>query len=79
MDSETVLQKFEILENRVERLIEVIHQLRGEIEALKQEKELLSSKLIEKADVEKQNDEMKSLVRSKIDNLMGRLAEFVED
>ncbi len=79
MDRETVLQKFEILENRVERLIEVIHQLRGENEGLKQEKELLSSQLIEKADVEKQNDEMKSLVRSKIDNLMGRLAEFVED
>lgn len=79
MDRETVLQKFEILENRVERLIEVIHQLRGENEGLKQEKELLSSQLIEKADVEKQNDEMKSLVRSKIDNLMGRLAEFVEE
>jgi uncharacterized membrane protein YgaE (UPF0421/DUF939 family) len=79
LDSEAVIKKFELLENRVERLIEVIHRLKTENEALKQDKELLSTQLNEKADAEKQNDELKSLVRSKIDNLMGRLAEFVED
>ena len=79
MDSETVLQNFERLENRVERLIEAIHQLKVENEALKQEKELLASQLSAKADAEQQNEELKSLVRSKIDNLMGRLSEFVDD
>jgi len=74
-----VLQKFELLEGKIERLIEVIHQLRVDNEALKQEKELLSSQLVEKADAEKKNEELKSLVKSKIDNMMGRLAEFVED
>lgn len=79
MDSETVIQKFELLENRVERLIEAIHQLKVENEALRQEKELLASQLSVKADAEQQNNELKSLVRSKIDNLMGRLSEFVDD
>ena len=79
MDHEIVLQKFELLENKVERLIEVIHQLRGENEALRRERDLLSSQLVEKADAEKQNDELKALVKSKIDNMMGKLAEFVED
>lgn len=79
MDSETVLQRFELLENRVERLIETIHQLKSENESLRQEKELLSAQLNEKADAEKRNDELKSLVRSKIDNLMGKLSELVED
>ena len=79
MDSKAVLQKFELLENKVERLIEVIHQLKAENEALRQEKEMLTTQLSEKAEAEKQNDELKSLVRSRIDNLMGRLAEFVDD
>ena len=79
MDSETVIQKFELLENRVERLIEVINQLKAENEALRKEKESLASQLSAKTDAERQNDELKSLVRSKIDNLMGRLSEFVDD
>jgi FtsZ-binding cell division protein ZapB len=79
LEHEIVLQKFELLENKVERLIEVIHQLRNENEALKQEKEALSYQLVEKADAEKQSNELKSLVKTKIDNMIGRLAEFVED
>ncbi|WP_054031908.1 cell division protein ZapB [Desulfatitalea tepidiphila] len=79
MEHEIVLQKFELLENKVERLIEVIHQLKNENEALKQEKETLAYQLVEKTDAEKHNDELKSLVKTKIDNMIGRLAEFVED
>ena len=79
MDQETVIQQFEILENKIEGLIEATNRLRNENEALKREKDLLMSELQEKADTEKRNDELKALVRSKIDNLMGRLTEYVED
>lgn len=79
MDQETILQHFEILEKRTEQLIETCKHREVQINELKQANEQLTSQLKEKLAVEKQNDELKALVRSKIDSLMGRLSEFVEE
>lgn len=79
MDQETVLQQFEYLENKIERLIEALKRRENESAELKQENEHLVAQLREKEADEKRNDALKALVRTKIDSLMGRLSEFTEE
>lgn len=79
MDQETVLQQFEILENKVERLIEALQRRDSDNADLKRQNEQLTAQLQEKEAVEKRNDALKALVRSRIDSLMGRLSEFTEE
>jgi FtsZ-binding cell division protein ZapB len=79
LDQETVLQQFEILEYKLEQLIEALKLQENENAELKRQNEQLVSQLQEKEAGEKQNDELKALVRSKIDSLMGRLSEFTEE
>jgi cell division protein ZapB len=68
LDQETVLQQFEILETKVERLIEAL-----------QRRDSDNAQLQEKEAAEKRNDALKALVRDRIDSLMGRLSEFTEE
>jgi cell division protein ZapB len=79
LDQETVLQQFEYLENRIERLIEAIKRRDSENTDLQRKNEHLAAQLQEKETAQQQNDAMKALVRSKIDSLMGRLSEFTEE
>jgi len=79
LDQETVLQQFEILENKVERLIEALQRRDSDNADLKRQNEQLTAQLQEKEAVEKRNDALKALVRSRIDSLMGRLSEFTEE
>jgi cell division protein ZapB len=79
LDQQTILQQFEYLEKKIEQLIEACKRREVQILELKQSNNLLSSQLNEKLVAEKQNDEIKALVRSKIDSLMGRLSEFAEE
>lgn len=79
MDQETVVQQFEFLENRLERLIEALKRHEHENAELKRENEQLSAQLQEKEAGEKRSDALKALVRDKIDSLMGRLSEFAEE
>ncbi len=79
MDQQTILEQFEFLEKKTEQLIETCRHRQVQINELKQANDLLTSQLNEKLAAEKQNDELKSLVREKIDSLMGRLSEFVEE
>lgn len=79
MDQEIVLQQFEILENKIGRLIDVCKRRETEIETLKQQIDSLTAQLQEKEAAERQNEELRSLVRNKIDSLMGRLSEFAEE
>jgi hypothetical protein len=46
---------------------------------LKEENQALTIQLQERTEAQKQNDELKDLVISKIDSLMGRLDEFSEE
>lgn len=79
MDQQTILQQFENLEKKTEQLIEACKRREVQIIELKQANDLLTSQLNEKLAAERQNDELKALVRSKIDSLMGRLSEFAEE
>lgn len=79
MDQETVLQQFEVLEKKIENLIEISKRRESENEALKQQNEQLMAQLQEKEAAERQNEQLRSLVRNKIDSLMGRLSEFAEE
>lgn len=79
MDQETVLQQFESLEQKIERLIEACERRESENQELKSQNEKLVSQLQEKEAFEKQTNELKALVRSKIDSLVGRLSQFTEE
>ena len=79
MDRETVINQFNELERRLESLIETGKRLEAENSRLVQENQHLTSQLQEKAEAEKQHSELKDLVKSKIDSLMGRLDEISEE
>jgi FtsZ-binding cell division protein ZapB len=76
LDQQAILQQFENLERKTEQLIETCKRREVQINELKQANDLLTSQLNEKLAAERQNEELKALVRSKIDSLMGRLSEF---
>lgn len=79
MDQESVLQQFEYLEKKIEKLIETCERRETENSELQRRNDLLASQLEAKEAAEKQADELKNLVRSKIDSLMGRLSKFTEE
>lgn len=79
MDRETVISQFGELENRIDHLIRTCKRLEAESSALKEENQALTIQLQERTEAQKQNDELKDLVISKIDSLMGRLDEFSEE
>lgn len=79
MDQDTVFRQFELLEAKIEQLIEACRRRDVENTELRQNNDRLVEQLQENAAIEKQNDEMKALVRSKIDSLMGRLSEVTEE
>lgn len=70
MDSDVVLQQFEEIERKVEKMIERCKSLEMENTRLLSEIERLDR---EKSEAEKSFLEEKMLVRSKIDNLFAKL------
>jgi hypothetical protein len=78
VDHKTVIEHFDALEKKIERLIEVRKGLEARNAELQQDNIQLSQQLQDKIIAEKQHDELKTLVRSKIDSLMGRLNELAE-
>jgi FtsZ-binding cell division protein ZapB len=79
VDRETVINQFSELESKIEHLIGTCKRLEAEKSALKLENQALATQLQEKLEAQKQNDELKDLVRSKIESLMGRLDELSEE
>jgi FtsZ-binding cell division protein ZapB len=79
VDRETVINQFSELENKIDHLIRTCKRLEAESSALKEENQALTIQLQERTEAQKQNDELKDLVISKIDSLMGRLDEFSEE
>ncbi len=78
METEAVIQQFSKLEQRIEYLIESCKRIEAENSRLQQENQQLTAQLQEKIVAERQHFELKDLVRSKIDSLMGRLDEISE-
>ncbi len=79
MDQETVLQQFDKLEKKIEYLVETCKRLESARAELERNNQQLVAQLQEKIIVEREHDELKGLVRSKIDSLMGRLDEYTTE
>ena len=79
MDRETIINQFSELERKIEHLIETCKRLEAERAELKEQNQQIAAQLQEKIEAERQNNELKELVRSKIDSLMGRLDELSEE
>ncbi len=79
METEAVIQQFSKLEEKIEYLIESRKRIEAENSRLNQENQKLAAQLQERIVAEKQHFELKDLVRSKIDSLMGRLDEISEE
>jgi FtsZ-binding cell division protein ZapB len=73
LDRETVLEQFSKLEKKIEDLIENCKRLEAAKNELKQQNQQLTEQLQEKQSNEQQHDELKGLIRSKIEGLMGKL------
>jgi regulator of replication initiation timing len=78
LDNELILQQFDEIEQKVERLIEVCKSLEAANEALKTENTKLADALQGKIEAEKRHTEIRTLIRSKIDSLMSRLEGIAE-
>jgi FtsZ-binding cell division protein ZapB len=74
----TVLQHFDALETKIEHLIETCRQLEATKAELIQKNNELERQLQEQLAEHQQHQELKGLIRSKIDSLMGRLDELAE-
>ncbi|MBR9981676.1 MAG: hypothetical protein KFF50_11670 [Desulfatitalea sp.] len=79
MDQDTVITQFELLERKIEQLIETCKRREADIAELRQSNELLTQQLQEQTATQMQNDELKALIRSKVDGLMDRLSEYSEE
>jgi FtsZ-binding cell division protein ZapB len=79
LDQETVLQQFDKLEKKIEYLVETCKRLENTKTELEQQNQHLTAQLQEKIVSEREQDELKGLIRSKIESLMGRLDEYTEE
>ena len=78
MNSDNILEYFDKIENKVETLIEDRNNFEASNNELKANIAQLEASLQEKIEQEKRQDEVKTLIRSKIDSLMGRLDGITE-
>ncbi len=79
LDIEAILQQFELIEQKVERVVQARQQLQKENEALSSRLGQLENLIQEKAEAEKKHEELTALVRTKIDSLIGRLDGITEE
>lgn len=79
MDRETIINRFSEIEQRIEQLIDNCKRLEDENAELKGELQQLTLSLQERESAVRQHDELKDLVRTKIESLMGRLDKLSEE
>ena len=75
MDNQVLLTQFEEIEGKIERLIGAYRTLESENTELKNKIERLEGELQEKAAQEKQFNQEQEQIRSRVGNLLDRLAE----
>ena len=73
MENEQVLQNFEEIEQKIEKLIGICKSLEDDNSQLINEIERLEQEIEEKADAEKRHVAEKGIIRSRIDNLLVKL------
>ena len=79
MDSNQILQRFEEIERSVERVIEVCKSYEAIHLELKHKIGKLEEELQQKVEAERRYQEERSLIRSKIDNLLEKLRDPFTD
>lgn len=79
LDIEAILQQFELIEQKIEHVVQARKQLQRENEDLNNRIERLEHLIQEKNEAEKKHEELTTLVRSKIDSLIGRLEGTTEE
>lgn len=78
MENELILQQFDEIEKKVERLIGALTSLAATNRELNEKVNRLNEALQEKIEAEKNYNEERDLIRSKIDGLLVRLEEIAE-
>ena len=78
MDHEKILRQFDEIEHKVGRLIDVCKSLEATNLEFKNKNERLEEELQGKVEAEKNYQEEKALIRSKVDSLLARLEDLTE-
>jgi len=78
LDNNTIFSKFEEIEKKVGKLVDVCKSLETNNLELNNKIERLEEELQNKAEAENSYQEEKALIRSKIDGLLGRIEEITE-
>jgi len=78
LESEIILQQFDEIEKKVEKLIEALKSLEAINIEFKDRIQHLTDELQGKVEAERKHDEERDLIRSKVDNLLIRLDEIAE-
>jgi FtsZ-binding cell division protein ZapB len=73
LDNETILEQFGKIETKIESLIKTNQLLEKSNLELKEKTEKLETELQQKNELEGRNDEVRNLIRAKIDSLVERL------
>ena len=79
LDIEAILQQFELIEQKVEHVVQARKNLEKENEDLNNRIRQLENLIQEKIEAEKKNEELIVLVRERIDRLIGRLEGTTEE
>jgi predicted nuclease with TOPRIM domain len=79
LENEAILRQFEEIERKVERLIEANQSLQKMNSDLNARISQVEMELREKTEAETLLNEERTLIRSKIDSLLGRLEEISEN
>jgi len=78
LENEVILQQFDEIEEKVERLIKVCKSFEATNLELKNKIERLEKELQGKVEVERSYAEERGLIRSKIDSLLVKLEDITE-
>ena len=76
MEKQIVIEKFDAIERKIEGLIETNQQLTNENIRLQEEIEGLNQQLGRLQENEQRQEEVKTIIRSKIDTIMAKLDDF---
>jgi cell division septum initiation protein DivIVA len=79
LDIEAILKQFELIEEKVEHVVQARKQLQRENEDLNNRIGQLENRIQENVEVEKEHEELTAVVRTKIESLIGRLEGITEE
>jgi len=78
LDNEQIIEQFDEIEQKVEKLIETCKSYKADNLKLKNRIEKMEEELREKVEAEKNYHEEKALILSKVDGLLVRLGDIAE-